>query len=493
MEYEPVIGLEFHAQLNTRSKQYCACPSVNAHLLSEANKHVCPVCLGHPGVLPVLNLESVVLAMMFGLRVNGKIAQRSIFARKQYFYPDLPKGYQITQYQTPLVSGGELEYRAAGKTKMALLTRAHLEEDTAKIFYQQAGGLLLDFNRAGIPLLEIVTKPCFTSAEEAVAFADELRKVLRILGVSEASMEDGSFRCEPNISVRPKGSNELRTKTEVKNLNSFATMRKALEAEYTRQVALYEAGGEVLPCTSRWDDKDCRTVPMRRKETQSDYRYFDEPDLPPLVLYDALNDEASDRYSKTLLSFSYQGQARKFPVGTAMLTDFLHSELSLQERDAVLLAEDRASLELVLGAGDVTKDYATATGIVLNEIRPAILATPVLSEKVDLTKVVIELSQLILGKITSYSQMKTVLAEVLSMSCSVNDAFNKLGYGEQLGGDSLVAVCIKVIDANEKAVTDIRKGKLAALQVLVGQVMKETKGKAKPDEATAELKKQIGI
>lgn len=493
MEYEPVIGLEFHAQLKTRSKQYCACPSVNAHLLSEANKHVCPVCLGHPGVLPVLNRESVVLAIMFGLRVKGNVAQRSIFARKQYFYPDLPKGYQITQYQTPLVSGGELEYRAGGQAKTAVLSRAHLEEDTAKIFYQPGGGLLLDFNRAGIPLLEIVTKPCFTSASEAVAFADELRKVLRELGVSDASMEDGSFRCEPNISVRPKGCSELRTKTEVKNLNSFATMRKALEAEFSRQVALYEAGEEVVPCTSRWDDKECRTIPMRRKETQADYRYFDEPDLPPLVLDEALNDEASGRYGNTVVSINYQRQERKFPVGTSMLTDFLFSELGLQERDALLLAEDRESLGIVISAGADTGDYITTAGIVLNEIRPALQANPALGGELDLAKVASELSRLILGKKASYSQMKAVFAEVLSTSCSVGDAFNKLGYSEQLGGDSLVAVCANVIKANEKAVTDIRKGKLAALQVLVGQVMKETKGKAKPDEAATEIKKQIGI
>ena len=493
MEYEPVIGLEFHAQLRTRSKQYCDCQSVNAHLLSEANKHVCPVCLGHPGVLPVLNRESVVLAMMFGLRVKGNIAQRSIFARKHYFYPDLPKGYQITQYQTPLVSGGELEYRDGGNTKTAQLLRAHLEEDTAKIFYQQSGGLLLDYNRAGIPLLEIVTKPCFTSAAEAVAFADELRKVLRELSVSDASMEDGSFRCEPNISVRPKGSNELRTKTEVKNLNSFATMRKALEAEYSRQAALYEAGQEVVPCTSRWDDKDCRTIPMRKKETQADYRYFDEPDLPPLVLDEAMSVEALARYSKTMVCVSYQGKMHNFPVGTARLTDFLFSELGLQERDAVLLAEDRASLELLLTASAGTREYMTVAGIVLNEIRPALLANPALGGELDLAKVASELSGLILGKKTSYSQMKTVFAEVLSTSCSVDDAYMKLGFDEVIGSDSLAAICTKVIEANEKAVTDIRKGKLAALQVLVGQVMKETKGKAKPDEAAAELKKQIGI
>jgi aspartyl-tRNA(Asn)/glutamyl-tRNA(Gln) amidotransferase subunit B len=493
MDYEPVIGLEFHAQLKTNSKQYCSCYSVNAHQLSEANKHVCPVCLGHPGVLPVLNRESVVLAMIFGLRVNGNIAQRSIFARKQYFYPDLPKGYQITQYQTPLVSGGELEYRADGITKTALLSRAHLEEDTAKIFYQLDGGLLLDFNRAGIPLLEIVTNPCFISADEAVAFANELRKVLRELGVSEASMEDGSFRCEPNISVRPKGCDELRTKTEVKNLNSFATIKKALEAEYSRQTALYEAGEEVIPCTSRWDETVCRTIPMRRKETQADYRYFDEPDLPPLVLDEELNGEASDRYSKTIVSIDYHGEEREFPVGTAKLADFLYSKLSLQERDAVLLAEDRVSLELVLGAGADTGDYITMSGIVLNEIRPALLADPHLGEKMDLTKVVSELSRLILSKKASYSQMKIVFAEVLSTTCSVGDAYVKLGYNVQLGGDSLVAVCAKVIESNEKAVSDIRKGKLVALQVLVGQVMKETKGKAKPEEAAAELKRQIEL
>ncbi len=492
MEYEPVIGLEFHAQLKTRSKQFCGCKAENIHELAEANKNICPVCLGHPGVLPVLNGESVLLAMMFGLRANGEIAERSIFARKQYFYPDLPKGYQITQYQTPLVSGGELTYREGGEAKAASLLRAHLEEDTAKIFYQPDGGLLLDFNRAGIPLLEIVTRPCFTSAFEAVVFADELRGILRAMGVSEASMEDGSFRCEPNISVRPKGTTELRTKTEVKNLNSFAIMRKALESEFTRQVGLYEAKELVLPCTMRWDEATARTVPMRLKETQADYRYFDEPDLPPLVLDKRLFGEAQARYDKSFVTLSFRGGERRFPAGTACLVGFLHDELSLQERDAILLAEDYELLRLVLDSGHETGDYGTAAGIVLNELRPALLAHPELRER-SYSKHVKELCSMLQAKKVNYGQVKAVLSGVLATGCTVEETYCKLGFDRQVGGDALKIVCSEVIASNEKAVLDIRNGKSAALQVLVGQVIKATQGKAKPNEALAELKEQLGL
>jgi aspartyl-tRNA(Asn)/glutamyl-tRNA(Gln) amidotransferase subunit B len=492
MEYEPVIALEIHAHIRTRSKQFCRCPAANTRELAEANKYVCPVCLGHPGVLPVLNEESVILAMAFGMRIGAEIAQRSIFARKHYFYPDLPKGYQITQYKTPLVSSGELEYRENGTIKTAKLQRAHLEEDTAKIFYQADGGVMLDYNRAGIPLLEIVTEPCFKSASEAVAFAEELRKVLKEMGVSEASMEDGSFRCEPNISVRPVGEAELRTKTEVKNLNSFAIIRKALDSEYHRQVALYKAGECVQPCTMRWDEGQGRTIPMRSKETQADYRYFDEPDLPPLLIEDEQLNEAKSRYGRSSVAISYRGDERRFLAGSARLVDFLSLELSLHERDAMILVENRDLLELLLSSGQVTNDYSTVAGIILNELRPTLVAHPELRGRIDAGGIT-ELGKLLQARKLSYGQMKAVLNEVLTTGCTVGEAYKKLGFDQQVGGGDLTDACAKVIASNEKAVADIRKGKSAALQVLVGQVMKVTRGKAKPEEAVTELKKQLGL
>jgi aspartyl-tRNA(Asn)/glutamyl-tRNA(Gln) amidotransferase subunit B len=490
MEYEPVIGLEIHAHIKTRSKQFCRCPAVNTRELAEANKHVCPVCLGHPGVLPVLNEESVILAMAFGMAIGAEIAQRSIFARKHYFYPDLPKGYQITQYKTPLVSGGELEYRESGVIKAAKLQRAHLEEDTAKIFYQADGGVMLDYNRAGIPLLEIVTEPCFKSASEAVAFAEELRKVLKEMGVSEASMEDGSFRCEPNISVRPVGETELRTKTEVKNLNSFAIIRKALDSEYHRQVSLYEAGGCVQPCTMRWDEGQGRTIPMRSKETQADYRYFDEPDLPPLILDEQHYKVALNRYESSLLDLSFNGEKRRFPAGTARIVEFLISELSLSEADAALSTEDRQLMRLILSGGP--GDYVAVTRFLINEVRPAIIADPSLRPRLD-SGDILELIKMLQRQEVSYGQMKEMLKVIFVSGCKVGEAYVKLGFDQQVGGSDLADACAKVIESSEKAVADIRKGKSVALQVLVGQVMKATHGKAKPEEAVAELKKQLGL
>lgn len=489
MEYETVIGLEFHAHLKTRSKQYCRCPVVVTREIGEANRHICPVCLGHPGVLPVLNRESVLLALVLGLRTGAEIARKSIFARKHYFYPDLPKGYQITQYQTPLLAGGELEFRHESRIRRAALERAHLEEDTAKIFYQGDGSILLDYNRAGVPLLEVVTKPVFRGAAEAIAFAEELRQVLRRLRVSDANMEDGSFRCEPNVSVRPVGSEELRTKTEIKNLNSFATIRKALEAEIARQMALYEDSKQVLACTLRWDEAEQRTVPTRIKETQDDYRYFDEPDLPPLVLSDEDLTEARQRYERTYVRLEWNAEKKEFLAGTAQLAHFLDKETELRADEVAVLTQDSEALDLLVGACQLSEGYRECANWVLMEYRPRRAQGEGRITAQHIADLVMARDA---GRLNS-TQAKEVFAHCFATGAPVEEAISHLGHDQAVAGSELKTVCAEVIAANEKVVADIRAGKAQAVKALVGQVMKLTRGGADPREAETELKRQLGI
>ncbi|MCD6282638.1 Asp-tRNA(Asn)/Glu-tRNA(Gln) amidotransferase subunit GatB [bacterium] len=489
MEYEAVIALEIHAHLKTARKQYCDCPVVNTRELADANRYVCPVCLGHPGVLPVLNRESVILAMMLGIRLHADIARHSIFARKHYFYPDLPKGYQITQYQTPLVEGGELEFLVDGEMRTAQLERAHLEEDTAKIFYQDDGSILLDYNRAGVPLLEIVTKPVFRSAAEAVAYAEELRQVLRKLGVSDANMEEGSFRCEPNISVRPVGSDELRTKCEIKNLNSFAVIRKSLDAEIARQIALYEDDGEVQHCTLRWDEEHARTVPMRIKETQADYRYFDEPDLPPLVLTDDDFAEARRRYESAMFTLEWDGKEHRFAPGTARLTRFFLDNTELRESEVAVLLEDEDALRLLFASNEISGAFRECANWVLMEYRPRRAEAEGNITPQHIADIVALRAD---AKLNS-TQAKEVFALCFERGISASDAVSELGFDQVVSESDLQEICAQVIADNDKIIADIRKGKEQAVRALLGQVMKLTRGKAKPDEALAELKRQLGM
>eukprot|EP00877_Chromochloris_zofingiensis_P003597 jgi/Chrzof1/13238/Cz07g25230.t1 len=289
VEYEAVIGIETHVQLLTRSKAFCSCAN---NYGDEPNSNVCPVCMGHPGSLPVLNEETVKLGVKAGLALNCTIASRSKFDRKQYFYPDLPKGYQISQYDEPLCSGGHVEVDTPDGPRRFGLIRAHLEEDAGKSVHSGADSLarsdysLVDFNRAGVPLLEIVTAPDMRSGKDAAAYGAELRRILRFLGISDGNMAEGSMRCDVNVSVRPKGQVALGTKVEVKNMNSFSNMQKAIEFEIDRQVALLRGGqrDEVVQETRLWDEGRQETKSMRKKEGLADYRYFPEPDLPALEI-----------------------------------------------------------------------------------------------------------------------------------------------------------------------------------------------------------------
>jgi len=288
VQYEPVIGLEIHAQLQTRTKIFCGC---STSFGAPPNSHVCPVCLGMPGALPVLNRAAVDYAIKAALALGCDIQPLSIFARKNYFYPDLPKGYQISQYERPLALGGALDITVGGHMRRVGLTRIHMEEDAGKSLHEgfpdSDRRTYIDYNRSGVPLIEIVTEPDMRSAAEAAEFFERLRDILVWLGVNDGNMEEGSLRCDANVSVRPAGQARLGTKAEVKNLNSFRYLEKALEYEIDRQVGLVDGGGRVVQETRLWDSGMGRTVSMRSKEEAHDYRYFPEPDLPPLVVNEA--------------------------------------------------------------------------------------------------------------------------------------------------------------------------------------------------------------
>ncbi len=487
--YQAVIGVEIHVQIQSKRKQFCSCPAVNTREISDANKFTCPICLGHPGVLPVLNSESVRNTLLLGIRLNCNIAKRSIFARKNYFYPDLPKGYQITQYHTPLLTGGEVEYFYEGQLKKAPLERAHLEEDTAKIFYLEDGTNFLDFNRAGIPLLEIVTEPVFTSPREVVAFLEELRFILRELEISEANMEEGNFRCEPNISVRPLGSTKLLTKTEIKNLNSFGTLIKALEYEIQRQTEVWESGEKVERETMRWDEHLQKTVPMRMKETQADYRYFDEPDLPPLVITDEQIEMARREAEKYQRKLNWDGRELIFPAGTARQMEFLVSTLFLSTSDAKLFALNPEYLELLSEVYQITRDLKETIIWLLQEYKP-------LSETLDVRlspNIIAELIQIKKQGAVTTAQARKVLALCAKSGKSVQEAIEELGFGKTLDDEEMTRICGKVIEENSKAVNDIRRGKVQALKVLVGAVMKETGGRANPIMVEEKLKYLLNL
>jgi len=337
-EYEAIIGLETHCQLNTKSKIFCPCPT---NFDSPPNTNVCPICLGYPGVLPVLNQEVLASAVKLGLAIDGKITPHSKFDRKQYFYPDLPKNYQISQYDLPIVEQGQLEIEIVDKKtkevsrKIIGITRLHMEEDAGKLVHAGSERLsgsthsLVDFNRTGVPLLEIVSEPDLRTGAEAAEYAQELRRLVRYLGISDGNMQEGSLRCDVNISVRKKGAKKFGTKVEIKNMNSFSAIQKAIEYEIDRQIEAIENGGAIVQETRLWEEASQRTISMRKKEGSSDYRYFPEPDLPPL--------EVSPEQLKAW--------AEELPELPARKRRRYEEEFGLSAYDARVLTDDRTVAE----------------------------------------------------------------------------------------------------------------------------------------------------
>jgi aspartyl-tRNA(Asn)/glutamyl-tRNA(Gln) amidotransferase subunit B len=483
-QWETVIGLEVHTQVRTRSKMFCACPVAPTVELSQANRHVCPVCLGHPGTLPRPNRQVVTKALRLALKLGCRINERSVFARKNYFYPDLPKGYQISQFDLPLAEDGLLPYWHQGERRQARLRRIHLEEDTAKLFHLPDGTAALDYSRGGVPLIEIVSYPDFRSGEECISYLDELRSLLRRLEVSDAQMESGNMRCEPNVSVRPEGADELRTKTELKNLNSFGTLRKAVAAEAQRQGALYDNGGAVHQATLRYDDARGTTAEMRRKETADDYRYFDDPDLPPLLLDADLRRDAE----AGLVASGFE------------LRGLLTEQDGLPHEHAATIAGDEVLhrfYRLTTQDGNPPREVAKW---VCGELVRLMREGPMQIEPGALSAVMKRMQR---GELT-LPQARQVFEQVYQTNLSVDNVIAQLGispdamassllaeYGLESPKDLLGAICARVIDENPKVVEDYRGGKASAIMALVGPVMKATKGSAKPEEVKAKLEELL--
>lgn len=472
MEYEAIIGLETHVQLKTQSKMWCGCAQ---EFGAPPNTHVCPICLGLPGVLPVPNEEALRLTALAGLLLNGTVSRYAKFDRKNYFYPDMPKNYQISQYDRPSTSGGYVEFESEGAIERVRITRAHLEEDVGKNFhFDRASGV--DFNRAGVPLLEIVSEPEITSPQMAYDYLNALKDILIYGGVSDCDMEKGMVRCDVNVSVRPKGQQPLGKKIEIKNMNSFSGVRKALEYEIPRQIRVLQSGGQLVQETRRWDDIGELTESMRTKEQAHDYRYFPEPDLMPLAPTDRWLAEVKSRVVELPL-------ARK---------QRLMKQYQLPAPDATAFVNDvplGQFFELSAAAGGNPK---TIANWVINNLR-ALLAetrTPLSETKIK-PAAIPELVALVESGKISGKIAQEVFAEMFATGQSAPDIVQKKGLSQVSDTGAIEQFCQEAIDANPRSVADYRAGKGAALNFLKGQVMKLSKGKANPNLAGEILERKL--
>lgn len=469
MKYETVIGLEIHAQLLTGSKIFCGC---STRFGAAPNTNICPVCTGQPGVLPVLNKKVVEFAVKTGLALDGRVARHSVFARKNYFYPDLPKNYQVSQYELPMITGGHMDIAINGGTKRIGITRVHLEEDAGKLVHQGAAGLkgstgsLVDFNRTGVPLMEIVTEPDIRSPEEAKIFMQDLRNLLIYLGVCDGNMEEGSLRCDANVSIRPAGQEELGTKTEVKNMNSFRAVQKALEAEIKRQTEMLDSGEKIVQETRLFDDTTGTTTTMRSKEQAHDYRYFPEPDLVPIEV----DKKWIDNIARTIPELPAAKKAR-------FMKDF-----GLPELDAAVLTDDKALADFFEECLKLYKNAKNLSNWMIGDLTAYMRSKKLGIKDINLTSSQFtEMLDMIDKGTISRTSAKSALVKMLEEGRSMHDIVSESGLTQISDEAELIKVIKDVLKANPKLVEEYKAGKTQVLGFIVGQVMKATKGRANPD------------
>ena len=471
--YEAVIGLEVHAQLLTRTKMFCRCP---ARYGAEPNTLVCPVCLGLPGALPSLNGEAVAMALRLGLALGCRIEALGVFARKNYFYPDCPRNYQISMYDRPLCSGGSLAWETDAGAAEVAIERIHLEDDAGKLLHREGGDSLVDFNRCGVPLVEIVTRPVIHAAPEAALFLRKLRQLLRYLGICDGNLEEGSMRCDVNISLRRSGESGFGTRTEIKNLNSFKAVEAGIRLEIARQGRVLDEGGAIEQQTSLWDARRRTLAVMRRKEQAHDYRYFPEPDLPPLHV----DTEWIERQRGLIPELPLERERR------------FRAQYGLSAYDAQVLCAEREIADYFERTATLSGEPKTSANWVMREVLAALKGAqsgpagfPIGPESLA------GLVQLVAGGVIGGTAAAAVFQEMVRTGDDARAVVQRMGLELIGGGEKLELIVAAVVSAHPGEVERYRSGKLQLLEFFVGQVMKESRGQADPQLARDLLKRRL--
>ncbi len=473
-KYEAVIGLEVHAQLLTETKAFCGCSTKFGNL---PNSNVCPVCLGHPGVLPVLNKRVIEFSVLMGLATKCKINEHSVFARKNYFYPDLPKGYQISQYEEPICEQGYIEITLPkGSTKKIRIKRIHMEEDAGKSIHDQSDYTLVDLNRCGIPLIEIVTEPDINSPEEAYQYLTKIKQIVQYLGICDGNMEEGSLRCDANVSVRLKGEEKLGVKTEIKNMNSFRNVEKALQFEIKRQIDLLDDGEQIVQQTLLWNADLNEAIPMRSKEDAHDYRYFPDPDLLPVII--------TEEWKNQITSSMPELPEIKFKRFT--------NQYKLPEYDAELLTQSKDVADYYEKVAAVTNDFKSASNLLmtdvlgfLNEKKIDINQFPVSAENLG------KLVNLISNGTISTKIAKEVFQIMLQSDKDPEVIVKEKNLIQISDENQLTAIIQQTLRQNTNQIDEYLSGKEKVFGYFIGQIMKETKGKANPQLVNQILKSEL--